>query len=958
LIECKIFQSIYFYNKQTIQNSYLTVMNIKTTFFILAVFLFACSQKHKSYVPLPEHPRPNFQRAVWQNLNGYWDFKPDSLNVGLNENWQTQAGDFDHEILVPFSWAAPLSEVEMPDVDVGWYSRTFSLNEPENWRNKDIHLVFCASDFNTTVWLNGEKIGKHSGGYIPFDFNISKALNEGKNQLVVRVEDEELDNRPSGKQYYGNAKGIWQTVYLEARTDNHITNIKFTPDIDNEKVTVDVFLNKATTRSLEFSLSGKNNTLNFTGQVPENKSTAQFEIPIENMKLWNLENPFLYEVTARITGSNFFDEVSSYFGMRKISATEIAGKDFQYVALNNEPVYMKLALDQSYHPEGFYTFPSDQFMKEEIQRAKDLGLNGLRIHIKAEIPRKLYWADKLGLLIQEDVPNFWGEPDSTAKANWEYIAEKEIERDYNHPSIFSWVLFNETWGLFSKDSTGNRSYTQKTQEWVREWYHKTKAYDSTRLVEDNSPCNWDHVITDINTWHRYSPARHWAGFLDMIVENTYPGSGFNYIGDNVQGNEPMFNSECGAVWGYNGSTGDIDITWEYHIMMNEFRKRPKIAGFLFTEFHDVINEWNGFYRFDRSNKVFGLDELNPGMSMNDFHKDLYVVAGESFYKTYDAGTEVEIPLGISAVTYDIPENLTVESTVFGWDELGRKFNHYKEEIDIQARPFSYVELEPVKIKTPDKTAVMILATTLKNEFGEVIQKNFVPFKVENGNTSTDILITQSPDAFTAADWNVKHQITQNGKKVWGMGSGYFEYQFELPENLNADDVESIEFRAELASRYLQPKYLEDGDAERIGMTVVSEKGTLPGYGQNSYPQTDEKLHGSLVTIAANDRVLDEVELPDDPADHRGILSWMNQEPGWKWGSDERSKPWLLDEAGSYGYLVAAELDEMAKQKALENKQVTIRLFVNETSPDRGGLSVYGKNSGRYPMDLTLWIKLK
>jgi beta-galactosidase/beta-glucuronidase len=290
------------------------------------------------------------------------------------------------------------------------------------------------------------------------------------------------------------------------------------------------------------------------------------------MKLWDIDDPFLYEMTINLSDGNIKDEVSTYFGMRKISAIDIPGKNFKYVALNNKPIYLKLSLDQSYHPEGFYTFPSDAFMKEDIQRAKNLGLNGLRIHIKSEIPRKLYWADKLGLLIQSDIPNYWGEPDSIAKSNWEYIAEKQIERDYNHPSIFSWVLFNETWGLFSRDSlTDKRSYLPETQDWVKTWYYKTKEYDPVRLVEDNSPCNWDHVITDINTWHSYSPARHWSGFLDMVVENTFPGSEFNFTGGNVQGDQPMFNSECGAVWGYSGSTGDIDITWEYHIMMNEFR---------------------------------------------------------------------------------------------------------------------------------------------------------------------------------------------------------------------------------------------------------------------------------------------------------------------------------------------------------------------------------------------------
>jgi hypothetical protein len=922
--------------------------------FLFSILMFSC-KKEDSSIPLPEHPRPGFERAVWQNLNGNWKFKPDSLNVGLSEAWQNEAEFFDQNILVPFSWASPMSGVEMPGVNVGWYFRTFEPDSEKNWANKDIHLVFSASDFYTTVWVNGREVGSHSGGYVPFDFNISEFVKEGENTITVRVEDEELDNRPSGKQYYGNAKGIWNTVYLEARPENYIENIKFTPDIDNRQVTVEVFLQKKNTSVLTFQLKGKNNTIDFQGEIPANQSAAKFMVPIENMKLWDLENPFLYEVTTSVSGQNFTDEVAAYFGMRKISAVNIPGKDFQYVALNNQPLYMKLSLDQSYHPEGFYTFPSDQFMKEEIQRAKDLGLNGLRIHIKAEMPRKLYWADKLGLLIQEDIPNFWGEPDSIAKANWEYIAKKEIERDYNHPSVFSWVLFNETWGLFSTDENGNRSYTPETQEWVKSWYHKTKAYDSTRLVEDNSPCNWDHVITDINTWHRYSPARHWAGFLDMVIDSTFPGSGFNYIGENVQTQVPMFNSECGAVWGYDGSTGDIDITWEYHIMMNEFRKRPKIAGFLFTEFHDVINEWNGYYRFDRSKKIFGLDELCPGMTMKDFHTDLYVVSGKDFFQTFKGGSTIEIPVGIGAVTHDIPPELKIKYSVYGWDDIGEKFEIASGEIDAVAKPFDFVEIEPVKVGLPDKSGVVIFATTLTDSQGNVIQRNFVPFKVET-NTSEYVTVTQSPSAFTEAAWSVKHLKTQNGKKVWGMGSGYFGYEFELPENLNPEEVESIEFRAELASRYPQSKYLEEGEAERIGMTIVSEKGTDPGYGKNSYPQTDEKLHGSVLKIMANDQLIETVELPDDPADHRGILSWMNQEPGWEWGSDDHSKPWLLDEAGSYGFLVKADFDETAKKSALESGKVTIRLFVDESTENRGGLSVYGKESGMYPVDLTLLIK--
>lgn len=920
---------------------------------LIVLLIFTGCKKNRETIPLSEHPRPDFERAEWQNLNGYWKFAADSLNAGTQENWQTRGEFFDREILVPFSWASSKSGIKEPKINIGWYYRTFSIDAKKIKEGKDIWLIFGASDFNTKVWINGKLAGEHSGGYVPFEFNISPLLEPGDNSITVRVEDEELDDRPSGKQYYGNAKGIWQTVYLEAREKNFISSVRFTPDIDRKEVKVNISLSENAGDAVEFRLYNTKGEMDQRGIINPGSREAEFIFPVRNMRLWSLEDPYLYEVKAVVKGAGFSDEVSTYFGMRKISAMPAEGHDFEYVALNNQPLYLKLTLDQSFHPEGFYTFPSDQFMKEEIQRAKDLGLNGLRIHIKAEIPRKLYWADKLGLLIMEDVPNYWGEPTETAKANWEYIAEHEMARDYNHPSIFSWVLFNETWGLFSKDSVGHSAYRPETQEWVRSRYLKAKAFDPTRLIEDNSPCNWDHVITDINTWHSYLPARHWAGFLDGIVKNTYPGSAHNFIGGNVQGNQPMFNSECGAVWGYSGSTGDIDLTWEYHIMMNEFRKRPKIAGFLFTEFHDVINEWNGYYRFDRSKKMFGLDELCPGMSMADFHKDFYVVVGNDFFKEYNGGETVEIPVGISAVTTNIPENITVGYSVYGWDELGEKFDLTEGKLIVQAVPFSYTQLDTVKFKTPDKTAVMVLATTLTDGNGKVLQRNFVPFKVVS-ETNPEPTFTKAPSEFSASSWSIKQMAPQNGQKVWGMGSGYFEYEFSLPADLDAKTIDRIEFRAELAARYPQRKYVDDSQAESIGMTVVTEKGTDPGYGKNSYPQTDEKVFSSQVTITANDQKIYEGELVDDPSDHTGMLSWMNQEPGRLWGSGER-KPWLLDEAGSYGYLVVTKLDQISKQSALKTGKVTIRLLVDETTPNRGGLSVYGKNSGRYPMDLTLRI---
>ena len=174
------------------------------------------------------------------------------------------------------------------------------------------------------------------------------------------------------------------------------------------------------------------------------------QVQIEKMELWDLNNPFLYDVEASILESETeTDRIKSYFGMRKISIVSLPGTSFPYIALNNKPVYLQMCLDQSYHPDGFYTFPSDEFMKEEILRSKRIGLNANRIHIKVEVPRKLYWADKLGLLIMADVPNFWGEPTDEAQKEYMVAMNGMIERDYNHPSIFQWVLFNETWGLFT-----------------------------------------------------------------------------------------------------------------------------------------------------------------------------------------------------------------------------------------------------------------------------------------------------------------------------------------------------------------------------------------------------------------------------------------------------------------------------------------------------------------------------
>ncbi|GET20580.1 glycoside hydrolase family 2 protein [Prolixibacter denitrificans] len=916
---------------------------IFSLFFLCSFFYAAVAAPDASKnIPLKEHPRPGFQRNTFQNLNGTWHFRTDKNNAGVRQHWQNQPESFNQQILVPFSWASPKSGIKEPDVHYGWYTREFTLNDELTASEGKTYLVFMASDFHTTVWLNGHKVGEHRGGYTLFDFDIQPYLQQGKNRLVVRVEDRDWDNRPSGKQYYGNARGIWQTVYLEKRPDIFIKQVHFLPDIDKKQVTIQVTLSRKAESDWPFTLTGENNNLHLKGAIPASNTTAQFTLPVKNMLLWELSNPFLYNVTVTAGKGKQADEIHTYFGMRKISSVKIPREDFWYVALNNKPIYLRLTLDQSYHPEGFYTFPSDNFMKNEIKRAKALGLNGLRIHIKAEIPRKLYWADKLGLLIMEDIPNFWGPPTPEAKKNWEELAVAEINRDFNHPSIFSWVLFNETWGLFSGKGN-NRKYTPATQQWVADWYHKAKKMDPTRLVEDNSPCNYDHVVTDLNSWHAYLPARQWSDFLDNVVAKTFPGSTFNYINGHKQGKVPMLNSECGAVWGYAGSTGDIDLTWEYHVMMNEFRRRPKIAGFLFTEFHDVINEWNGYYRFDRSKKIFGLSDLVPGMSMRDFHSSDYVIPGKDFYQVYQAGQKATIPVAVSSVTQKNIGPATIAWYITGYSPTGKVIQGENGTMPAVIKPFEAVPQENITTNLPENLASGMLVTLLKDENGNIIQRNFLPFRTTGTKLPVNT-VAISPSQFSKADWTIKYRKPQEGKKVWGMGTGYFEYRFKVPTGLNPENVTGAVFRCEVASRFPQSKYLEDGDAENIGMTIVTEKGTDPGYGQNSYPQTDENKHPGLLSISIDGKPLNQILLEDDPADHRGMLSWMNQKAGDKWG-ENTGKKWMLDEAGSYGYLVTVGLSLDEVKEAMKNGFLTIRL-----TSEKGGLSVYGAESGRYPVE--------
>lgn len=910
-------------------------------------------------IPLPEHPRPDFERSEWLNLNGHWRFAFDVRDEGERAGWMNGALPGTRTILVPFPWGSPLSGV--PDSgNVGWYARSVTI--PEQWRREGrrVFLVIGASNWRTTAWLDGKKLCEYQGGYTPFALELTAVARAGEPQrLVIRVDDTPHPFKLEGKQGYGRASGIWQTVYLEARGAAPLASVHFTPARDLAAVAVDVRLLEHAPRDLTLHLKVTNRDGQpvVTQRIPRGASTAHVDIALPNARRWSLDDPFLHEVEVSVGGAGLPDDrVRSYFGMRTISVANRPGTDYPYVAINGTPVFLQLALDQAYHPGGYYTFPTDSVLRDEILRARRIGLNGLREHVKIEAPRKLYWADRLGVLIMADVPNWWGPPDSAAFRDHDIALRGMIDRDYNHPSIFAWVLFNETWGLLTRSAerTGER-YLPETQRRVATDYELAKSLDSTRLVEDNSPCcGRGHTRTDLNSWHEYLPGWRWETRVQQVSDSTFSGSTWNFESPWRQDRQPMLNSEFGNVWGYSGSTGDVDWSWDYHHAVDAFRRHPKLAGWLYTEHHDVINEWNGYWRYDRTPKETGFGDIVKGMSVRDLHSPLYVAVGDpELSRSVRPGERVEVPLYASFATGSTAfgDSLLLRAELRGWNAFGELRTYGTFTRRVPYRPWMSQALAPLSVTMPSERAVAVLAVRLEDATGGALQHNFTTFVVDaaapDSGTLTDgrhVRAAHVPaTAVHGGQWSLKQWTVLGDRKLDGAGSGFFEYHIPWPAGLEARNVAEAVFLVEASAKRLNGKDRDtttaNGDYMRGG--GFHDRSRNP----NSYPMTSAHPFRSAVTIRANGEVVGRRELDDDPADSRGILSWHAQPHDGH-----------LYEAGSYGQLLQMPLSAEAIERAARAGEVVIRMEVDEALP--GGLAIYGGRFGRFPLDPTVLFVLR
>lgn len=577
-------------------------------------------------IPRPEHPRPDFVRETFCNLNGVWQFAFDDADEGLCAGWMNPGHKLPLEITVPFAYQTRASGLGPTDAihPVIWYRRSFTV--PQEMAGKRVLLRFGAVDFECAVYVNGRQAGTHRGGYTPFAFDITALLKDGENDLCLRVVDEPDCTQPRGKQYwaeglmgcwYTPVSGIWQTVYLEAVGEIDIKYIHVTPDIDNHMFTAEIALDKRPVCPLDLEL-----TVSFGGKL-KRRVTVNCEdritrVPVDlivkadldPVYIWQPGSPYLYDLRVRVLKEGAaVDTVDTYFGMRKVEVKE--GK----VYLNNNPLYQRLILDQGYWPDSLITPPSDEAIRLDLQYTLDFGYNGARKHQKLEDPRYYYWADKMGVLVWGEVPSPYDYSDDTVR-NLAETMLGFIERDFNHPSIICWVPLNESWGV-------RNIYTDRRQQAAgRMLYHLTKAADGTRLCSSND--GWEQVTTDICALHDYAAekdvmAAHFAdraeverhscdwrpAFADtekptgkeafMVTE--YGGIAFQNIG--IQG-------EMGgmATWGYHDKVTDEEAFFVRFAGVTEaIRAIPFCQGYCYTQLTDVMQEINGVLTPDRKPKM-------------------------------------------------------------------------------------------------------------------------------------------------------------------------------------------------------------------------------------------------------------------------------------------------------------------------------------------------------------------
>lgn len=554
---------------------------------------------------LPEYPRPQMVRERWLNLNGLWDYAVTTL-------FGQQVTGFDAQILVPFPVESYLSGVQQSmDGRRLVYRRTFTV--PSDWTGQRILLHFGAVDWEARVSVNGQEIGSHRGGYDAFSFDITDALHaNGAQELVVDVWDPtDLITQPRGKQirtpyniWYTSTTGIWQTVWLEPVPEAHITGLKLQTDIDAGLLNLQTALNDSA--SAGYTIRAEVLAEGAMVAAAAGDPGDVMQIAIDNPRLWSPEAPFLYDLRVAVLQDDaVIDEVTSYFGMRKI-AVQPDEHGTPRLYLNNQPLFQFGLLDQGFWPDGLYTAPTDEALRYDIEMTRQLGFNLIRKHVKVEPARWYYWADRLGVLVWQDMPSGddfagFGEGEiqrsEMSAAQFELELQRMVDALGNHPSIVMWVIFNEGWGQYD---------TARLTDWLQ-------GYDPTRLV--NSASGWNDAGTgDVYDIHCYPgpgvppPDPERAAVLGEFGGLGLPVPGHTWLPENN--------------WGYEEYDDPAALLAAYTDLITRLRpliESRGLAAAVYTQTTDVEIEVNGMMTYDRA-----ITKMDPD-AVRDLSSMLYAV---------------------------------------------------------------------------------------------------------------------------------------------------------------------------------------------------------------------------------------------------------------------------------------------------------------------------------------------
>jgi hypothetical protein len=559
------------------------------------------------------------QRPDRQSLDGTWDFALDR-----DARWAAPEDvGWDRTITVPFAPETPASGIaDTSFFRACWYRRAFDA--PPLAGGQRLILHFGAVDHGASVWVNGRLAVTHEGGYTPFSADITGMLAPGAQQIVVRADDDPHDlAKPRGKQdwllephgiWYPRTTGIWQTVWLERVPRNAIASLRWTASVERWEIALDATVDGPPAEGLRLRAAlraGDRTLADDTYSIDGAAVARRIALPDPGIDaaraelLWSPSHPALIDAHLQLVDAAgaVIDDVRSYTAMRSVA---VDGDRFM---LNGRPLRLRMVLDQGYWPDTGLTAPSDDALRRDVELAKAMGFNGVRKHQKIEDPRYLYWADRLGLLVWEEMPSAYAfTPGAVERLTREWIAA--VRRDASHPCIVAWVPFNESWGV------PDLAASQAQRDYVAALYHLTRTLDPTRPVIGND--GWEAVAGDIVGIHDYDQdaervARRYGSpdDLERLFESRGPAGRRITVEGHRPADQPVMLTEFGGIayskdeagtWGYSRTATPEDLARRYEILLQTVRALPALAGFCYTQFADTYQETNGLLYPDRTPK--------------------------------------------------------------------------------------------------------------------------------------------------------------------------------------------------------------------------------------------------------------------------------------------------------------------------------------------------------------------